>query len=293
MVKSSKQEKVAELSQQSGRAPILKGSPDETDELLTEIEAFLDKVYRETTLKGEPEVVEWTKLAEPRIESLFQDLLRSLGEVIYRNTPIERRQIFLIEAEVAFIDAYVRIIAELGKLAASEPTTWSQVRNRAHNLMRKCEVAKRRLRLRYPPSVEEFEFAIRWMAEQGDIEELDLLRQVRAHPPYDSDEIRRLLDLAEDQIHDRVYDPQRVVDREEAAYQQHQQEWDEQYKGKFIAIHRGQVIDHDANKRRLIQRLDQKQREEGRFRAYIVQIGAPLYVARGPAMGRRVTQTKE
>ena len=151
----------------------------------------------------------------------------------------------------------------------------------------------RRWDLEHPLSLDDFINALRWAFENGDVEELDLIRRIRVHPPYDSDKIQRLLDLAEDQIHDRVYDPQRVVDREEAAYQQHQQEWDEQYKGEFIAIHRGQVIDHDANKRRLIQRLDQKQREEGRFRAYIVQIGAPLYVARGPAMGRRVTQTKE
>jgi len=146
---------------------------------------------------------------------------------------------------------------------------------------------KRRLDLRYPSSLDDFIGALYWMAEQGDIDDLEELRRVRADPPYDSEEIRRLFATAEERIHDRVYDPQTVVDREEAAYQEHRQEWDEKYKSEFIAIHRGQVIDHDTDKYRLIQRLDQKQRETGRFSAYIVQIGAPVYVARGPTMGRR------
>lgn len=153
----------------------------------------------------------------------------------------------------------------------------------------------RRQDLQAPYSLDAFINAIRWMAERGDLEDLDLLRQVRADPPYNSELIQKLLETAEERIHDRVYDPQTVVDREEAAYQEHRQEWDEKYAGEFIAIHRGQVIDHDTDEDRLIERLDERQRNEGRFRAYIVEIGAPVYVARGPTVLRsqKVEMTAE
>lgn len=149
--------------------------------------------------------------------------------------------------------------------------------------------------LQAPHSLDAFINAIKWIAERGDMEELDLLRQVRADPPYNSEAIQKLLETAEERIHDRVYDPQTVVDREEAAYQEHRREWDEAYAGEFIAIHRGQVIDHDTDEDRLIERLDERQRSEGRFRAYIVEIGAPVYVARGPTVLRsqKIEMTEE
>ncbi len=131
------------------------------------------------------------------------------------------------------------------------------------------------------------------MAEQGDMDDLDLLHQVRANPPYNSAEIQRLFEVAEERICDGVYDPQTVVDREEAAYQEHRQEWDEKYQGEFIAVHRGQVIDHDTGEDRLVQRLDQKQRETGLFRAYIVHIGAPVYAAKGPTFRKTQEPTTQ
>lgn len=148
----------------------------------------------------------------------------------------------------------------------------------------------RRRDLEMPWSQEHFVNAIRWMAEQGNGEDLALLRRVRKLPPFASDEIRRSLANAEEQIHARVYAPRAVIDREEAAYQRNRAEWDTLYAGQYIAVHFGQVIDHDVDKRLLIRRLDQQQREEGRFRAYIVQVGAPIYEARGPRAGRRAAQ---
>lgn len=158
----------------------------------------------------------------------------------------------------------------------------------------KLERINRRRDLQCPTSLDVFVNAIKWMAERGDFEGLDLLRQVRADPPYNSETIQKLFETAEERIHDRVYDPQTVVDREEAAYQEHYLEWNEKYAGEFIAIHRGQVIDHDADEDRLIERLDEKQRNEGRFRAYIVEIGAPVYKVKGSMLlGRQKIGTTE
>lgn len=204
----------------------------------------------------------------------------------------EKRASFEIEKitwhQAALIDLVRRI-----KGAEYANGNMNKIKGRVQERLRELERAKRRLQLQHPPNRAEFETALRWMAEQGDAEELDLLRQVRASPPYTSETIEHLFEEADERICERVYDPQVVVDREEAAYQEHRQEWDKLYKGEFIAIHRGEVIDHDRDKARLIQRLFQKQDEDGEFRAYIVEIGAPVYVARGPKPGRRVSQAQQ
>lgn len=166
-----------------------------------------------------------------------------------------------------------------------------EIRRAAKRWLSKAERLVRRQELRSPSSLEGYEASLWWMAEKGDADDLDLLRHLKVHPAYHSPAIQRLFEMDDVHIHGRVYSSQAVLDREEAAYQQHRQEWDQIYKGEHIAIHRGEVIDHDPDKFRLIERLDQKQWEGGRFRAYIVQIGRPVYVARGPVRGRRPTRT--
>lgn len=52
--------------------------------------------------------------------------------------------------------------------------------------------------------------------------------------------------------------------------------------GQFIAIYRGEVIDSDADKAKLIGRIMQNQKKTGPFRAYVVAVGAPTVTARAP-----------
>lgn len=169
---------------------------------------------------------------------------------------------------------------------------WDELRLAVKTWLTRARRTARRQELRAPSSPENYAAALRWMAEQGDIDDLELIRRLKGHPAYDYPVIRGLFETSDERIHGRVYHPKVVLAREETAYQQYRQEWDDTYKGEFIAIHRGEVVDHDPDKYRLIQRLDQKQREYGRFRTYIVQVGGVIYAARGPRIGRSATRTR-
>ena len=79
------------------------------------------------------------------------------------------------------------------------------------------------------------------------------------------------------------YGSQKTLEREEVAYQAHKAEWDEKYRGEYIALHRGEVVAHDKEKSAVMRSLIEMQRESGRFRAYLVQVGAPLITVRGPS----------
>lgn len=185
----------------------------------------------------------------------------------------------------------------LNEFARSSNTLSSEERDLFRSGVREWRGRAAHLARRYdlimPPNQEDFLKSLWWMSENGDAGDLARLRQMKKDPPFNSDEIQKLLAAAEEAIHHRVYHPRTVIDREEAAYQENKQEWDSQYRGEFIAVHLGQVIDHDSDKSTLLQRLDQQQRESGRFRAYVIHIGGPIFEAKGPRPERRATHRGE
>lgn len=80
----------------------------------------------------------------------------------------------------------------------------------------------------------------------------------------------------------RKNSPMAVLKESDAAYRAHKEEWDQKYAGQHIAVYQGEVIDADKDKTRLVKRIIKKQKERGRFRACLIQIGAPLLELRGP-----------
>jgi hypothetical protein len=158
----------------------------------------------------------------------------------------------------------------------------NETKDKWRRLSVECETQARRRGLLSPPTEDDFRQCLYKTAELGNVDDLNLLRAIRENPPYQSKELIELVEVADRRICERVYDPERVVQREEQAYQRNRDTWDRQYSGEFIAIHCGQVIDHDVDKLCLIQRLDQLQQKNGGFRAYIVEIGGPIYHARSP-----------
>lgn len=162
--------------------------------------------------------------------------------------------------------------------------------------MDRVERSARRQELRSSFESEDTKPNLYWMAERGAEEELDLLKELRNKHRYAAPDIQSLLAMAIQEIQQRVNGPDYVMEKEEAAYEAHQEEWNKQYPDKFIAIHRGAIIDSDLEKPALIDRLMQKQKEEGPFRAYIVQVGEPVLTVRGPKnkrTGQRHENTEE
>jgi hypothetical protein len=72
------------------------------------------------------------------------------------------------------------------------------------------------------------------------------------------------------------------MERGEEAYQQNRAEWEQEYDGQFIAIHRDRVVAADENEHQLVRQVIELQRRRGRFTAYIVKVGAPVIAAHGP-----------
>src|SRR6185437_7447822 len=156
-------------------------------------------------------------------------------------------------------------------------------------LRMKAEAAERRLELVFPESLENFMANLWWMTEQGVDEDLDVLQRIKDNNPYPTRDVEDLLAIAQSTIRKRVNDPDYVVKNGEEAYELHKDEWLQKFPGEFVAIHRRQVVAHAPTKKELWPLLKEAQKERGPFRAYVVKVGEPITVFRGPMRmrGRR------
>jgi serine protease AprX len=72
-------------------------------------------------------------------------------------------------------------------------------------LLRNLESTSRRLSLAFPKNQENFLSELRWITQQGkEWEQLALIQTLKRRPPYDSHEIQSLLDIAENNIQERL-----------------------------------------------------------------------------------------
>jgi hypothetical protein len=180
------------------------------------------------------------------------------------------------------IDVYERIkkiIAETkacynGGWAVAKPE-WRQLLEQAQALVRDCELA-------VPTSSENLQANLRWMVEHGRENNLPLLKELQKNPPYHSDIISTLIDMAIQQIEHRSKAIEAVdslataMRKGEEAYHQHKDEWDKTYAGKYIAIHQGEVICSNTDKRQLMRGIIKQQREKGPFRACVLKIHSQI-----------------
>jgi hypothetical protein len=149
-------------------------------------------------------------------------------------------------------------------------------------LKEKAEAVERRLELVIPTSLENFKANLWWIIEQGVEEDLDLLRRIKKNLPYDSEDVQQLVEMAEHRIRERVNAPDRVIEKGEEAYQLHKAEWEAEFSGHYIAIYRGELIGNATTKSELFRQINEAQKQSGPLRAYIIKLGAPQLIARGP-----------
>lgn len=81
-------------------------------------------------------------------------------------------------------------------------------------------------------------------------------------------------------------DPAETLRKGEAAYQRNREDWDRLYSGQYIAIYQERVVAADFDKTKLLEQLIEQQKH-GKFRAYIVHVGAPVFQVRGPHPSQR------
>jgi hypothetical protein len=244
------------------------------------------RYFRELALIGEASV---HPTRRQQFEMQVSELQKQSLGTLQRQQHASQRNATERERAYATLNVITGYISSLHKWVRSSSSAESAGTVELRKIRAEWERIVRRLALQQPVDQEDFEETLRWVLGRGDVEELDLLRAVRANPPFVSETISRLFERADENICRRVYDAVRVAEEGEQAYQRGRQEWDRRYAGQYIAIHRGQVEDVDSDKRCLMWRLAQKQQATGPFRAYIVQIGAPVFVVRpkDSAMGHQ------
>lgn len=76
-----------------------------------------------------------------------------------------------------------------------------------------------------------------------------------------ADVLAEALELAEEAGREAQSEEQ-LMAREEAAYQAMREELVARYVGEYVAIHRGQLVDHDSDELALLKRIDAKYPDE-------------------------------
>ncbi len=215
-------------------------------------------------------------------QTLGQDLL-SLCEEAEKHIPTEKKDAFRSQLKLELLNSKIDFIESISKDAKLYSNGgWTKIKGPLHESRTKFELLKRRLQLISPPSSAVFEAALKWVAEHGEDEEISLLQEIRKEPPYRSDSVNRLLEIAEKRINLRLNDPAYVTKKSEEAYQRHKAQWERDYAGQFIAIHRGEVIDSDRDESELVKRVIELQRKNHPFRVYLIEVGSIVSEARGP-----------
>lgn len=137
-----------------------------------------------------------------------------------------------------------------------------------------------------PPSAENLAANLRWLIARGTKDNLPLLAKLKEEPRYPTTEVLQLIDMAIQQLNGQTNEektPYRIaMEKGEEAYWAHQEEWDRQYAGRYIAVYQGEVIASDDNKKKLLEAIFKKQHEEGPFYACILRIGTPMLEVKGP-----------
>jgi hypothetical protein len=233
---------------------------------------------------------EFEREVTSKLDELMENLIQGAMKYIEPAKWDEFREHFEIHAMWALSFCVQRLCNDA--LASSDGDS-AKIKEIWRGLYVKAEMMYRRFELRSPSSHDHFTAALWWIAERGGEEDLKLLREIRRNPPYTSDDIIRLLGIAEEKIAERVDDPEYVVRKGEEAYQQNRDSWDRLYQGEHIAICRGEVIDSDVVESALVERLIRAQGERGPFRAYVVEVGAPVLSVRQPSLGRHSEPLQE
>ncbi|MGE3538961.1 MAG: hypothetical protein AB7N91_16200 [Candidatus Tectimicrobiota bacterium] len=196
------------------------------------------------------------------------------------------------------LSSYHPFKAEIGAISKSISGIDSEknemIRNMLHKLDNYVEKLFRRGEiLNKVYDNDEFIKNVMWMAEMGDEDDFESLKKMENNSLYPEKNIHRFFNRVLLRMHKRLNDPHYILKKGMEAFREHEKEWGNVYRGQFIAIYRGKVVANALDEKVLMQKIRQKQQQDGPFRAYVVQVGAsPIYM-RGPRAKRPDRETAQ
>ncbi|MFQ5603008.1 MAG: hypothetical protein ACE5HS_07035 [bacterium] len=148
---------------------------------------------------------------EDIVDFYLQNLKNLLSETKKSIVPKKRQQF-----ELAVAMVLRECLIELSKEAYScSNGGWPKIKKKWHERVTISENMERRLTLFSPKTEQNLRTTLWWMAEQGEEEDLELIKKLKINPPYSSKEIQRLLKIAEQQIIERLNRPVDMLSDEE------------------------------------------------------------------------------
>jgi hypothetical protein len=120
----------------------------------------------------------------------------------------EMREEFACRTEIAVLQSQIKLIENLGKEVSC--LSGDVVRHFTSKLLlvrEKSEARKRKLQVLRPPSLQDLQADIMWMAEQGTLEHLPVIHQVKSRVSELPREVEDLLNISEHRIVERFFDP--------------------------------------------------------------------------------------
>ena len=162
-------------------------------------------------------MAEDTSKIKTLINNVRVELERIITEAEQEDITPEEKKEFAQEVESEFLnaqlellDAFIKVIETYAKryrffdnLELTESREdWLHLLNYAKRMRRKEQLLK-------PRDIEDFRGTLMWMAIHGNEKELELIKEVRKNPPFNSDDIQRLFERVQQSIEARIFPAQK------------------------------------------------------------------------------------
>ncbi len=157
-----------------------------------------------------------TGILKNLVDSVRAELDRQFQEISRENINLEEKKEIAKEVEPQFLNAQLELLDTIIRLIEIYAKKfrlfddselfdvyqgWYQLRNVAELMRRQAQLLK-------PRDLEDFRGSLMWMAVNGNEKELELIKKVRSHPPFDSEEIQRLFKTVQQKIEARLFPEQ-------------------------------------------------------------------------------------
>ncbi len=186
--------------------------------MLSPFSASMLKIFSDLSANLDPEIQEDIKqrliLAQAVISVLstaFPSLFHSIKDLIEDSSsyvPSTKREEYSHHAQSVLSEIKDAFQSLLNQSAKSITEAGGIVDTNLRRTLSDIERAIKKYQLIYPHTPEEFELALRWVGAKGQKEELSLLQQIIANPPFDSEKLQQLARIVESEVADRL----RLVD---------------------------------------------------------------------------------
>jgi hypothetical protein len=207
------------------------------------------------------------------LSGFTHDLVTLFEETEKYIVPHEREE-FAVQFKLAILNSKIDLVKQLSKEAKPRSNGgWAKIQKEVHESHAEWEKELRRLELENPVGRESFVNNLKWLTEHGVERDLAGVRTIKRNPPYASEEISGLLEIAEQRICERINDPDHVSEPTEddqqrrdtsvenaqdvgwATFQRELPRLLKEAPGKWVAFHRDRQAALSTSKQEVYERL--------------------------------------